>query len=323
MLKILYAASSNVNSKIQLARFMQAMNGLGYIIKIAAYKNFSPTNLSIDWTLDCLQNIFKPETITLDNDNFVTYFEQVKYFNPDLIISDMEYYSSEIATSLGITLWQCSSSLLNFALPNEYKYNLGLFKKYAFLFNRVPVNTQRLIGIQDVANCNYVYSHFGDCIDSPSLKTGYEWIRPYHQVGKESIPCQHNMVGAMLGSDKKLLSILNKYPDTVCFTDIAGETYSNTIIKDIDNTEEYYCNIANCNLFMCGGQTSFLADAFYNKKYTITIGSTDAECIISSAVSEKLKLSHTIFDSYINVTPEVTPTLSADIKYLHERILEL
>ena len=138
MLKILYAAANNQNAKIQLSRFMEAIKGKPYIVKVAAYKKSSP-EMNIDWTLDCLLNIFEPEHISLDNDNFQTYYEQVKYFNPDLIISDLEYFTSYIANVLNITLWQCSSSIINFSLVGEYKYNLGIFKKYAYIFNKNPI----------------------------------------------------------------------------------------------------------------------------------------------------------------------------------------
>ena len=76
MLKILYAASNNENARIQLARFIKAMVGKPFIIKVAAYKKSSPKGMSIDWTLDCLLNIFNPEHLTFDNDNLKTYFNQ-------------------------------------------------------------------------------------------------------------------------------------------------------------------------------------------------------------------------------------------------------
>jgi hypothetical protein len=326
MLKILYAAQNNVNSKIQLTRFLNAMCGTQHRIKIAAYKISSPQNVSIDWTLDCLQNMFKPEHVTLDNDNFITYYNQVKHYNPDLIISDMEYYTSEIANTLGTALWQCSSSMINFALTNEYKYNLGIFKRYAFLFNRNPLHSQRMINIQDNSNCNYVYSHFGDCQSPPSLKEGYEWIRPYHQVGKIRVPCQHNVVGGILGSNKPLISLLKRHADSVCFTDFQGETYANPMVKDIRNQEEYFCNLRNSNLFACAGQTSFLADAFYNSKHSVVlVNLEDPECVINSTISEKLGLSTSIYQPQEELPLaqpfEIVP--SERIKFLHERIEEL
>lgn len=297
------------------------MNGLPYIIKIAAFKASSPPNVHIDWTLDCLQNMFKPDTVSLDSQNFATYYQQVKYYNPDLVISDMEYYTSEIAANLGATLWQCSSGLLNYALANEYKYNLGIFKKYAILTSRSPLQVQRMINIQDNSNCNYVYSHFGDHANAPPLKTGYEWIRPYFQIGKYSKPCQHNMVGASLSPDLGLIQFLRQNPDSVCFIPGNPTSYNNPIIKNIDNESEYYCNLYNSKLFVCGGQTSFLADAFYNLKYTITTVGQDLETATNIAVSEKIKLSNSIFTNIEekNIVPQLRP----EGQFLHEKVQEL
>jgi len=328
MLKILYAASENENAKIQLSRFMKAMEGTSNIVKVAAYKRSSPP-IHIDWTLDCLKNIFKPDLLSLDdNDNFITYFQQVKYFNPDLIISDLEYFTSHIANVLGTTLWQCSSSIINFALSFEYKYNLGIFKRYAFLFNKNPIHVQRIVNILDNSNCNFVYSHFGDVVDSPPLKAGFEWVRPYHQIGKVSIPCQHNLVAGTLSGNKKIAALLKKYPDSVIFSEVCSEAYNNPIVKDIRNETEYFCNLKNSNLFVCEGQTSFLADAFYNEKYTAVLTKLDdPECVLNSTISEKLGLSKSIYQDtenlnlLLNLPLPINP--DKNTKFLHERIEEI
>lgn len=326
MLKILYAASNNENAKIQLSRFQQIMEGKPYVLKIAAYKKSSP-NINIDWTLDCLHNIFKPEHITLDNDNYNTYFEQVKYYNPDLIISDMEYFTSHIANELDISLWQCSSSLINFALTNDYKYNLGVFKRYAYLFGKSPAQVKRLNEIIGKSNCNLVYSHFGDTETPPPLKEDYEWVRPYHTTGKISVPCQHNVVAGALGSNKDMLRLLKQYADSVYFTEFVGEKYANPAMKDIRNVEEFACNLRNSRLFMCEGQTSFLADAFYNNRYSIVMPDLqDTECVVNSTISEKLGLSTSIYQSSQDLDQWMdlqVPVKLGNIKYLHERIEEL
>lgn len=326
MLKILYAAGNNSNGKIALARFIKAMQGKPFTIKVAAYKKSSP-NINIDWTLDCLLNIFRPEHISLDNQNLDTYFKQIKYYAPDLIISDMEYFTSHIANELDITLWQCSSSLINFALTTKQKYSLGIFKHHAYLLNKNPLNTQRHIHVLDNSNGNFIYSHFGDSQLPPEIKPEYEWIRPYHHVGKISVPCQHNIVAGMLNSNKNILRLLKQYTDSVVFTGFTEEQYPNLLMKDINNEEEYFCNIKNSNLFANEGQTSFLADAFYNGKYSIVIPNTeDPECMINSTISEKLMLSTSIYQSedlnpYINLSIPVN--YNKHIKYLHEKVEEL
>lgn len=328
MLKILYAASENENSKIQLSRFLQAMKGSRHTIKIAAYKLSSPHLVNIDWTLDCLKNMFKAEHTSLDNDNFTTYYQQVKYYNPDLIISDLEYYTSHIANVLGTTLWQCSSSIVNLALQNDYKYNLGIFKRYAFLFNKNQANTQRLINVLDNSNCNFVYSHFGDTESPPELKPDFEWVRPYHTVGKKSMLCEHTIVAGAIGNNKKIISLLKQYPDSVCFTEFLDEYYENPTLKDIRNLEEFSCNLRNSGLFVCEGQTSFLADAFYNRKHSVVLTNfEDPECVVNSTISEKLNLSTSIYSTDENLIPlmniETPIHLNEKVKFLHERIEDL
>lgn len=328
MLKILYAAQNNCNAKLQLSRFIKAMEGKPFIIKIAAFKKSSPKHLSIDWTLDCLLNVFNPEHISQDNENFSTYYQQVKYYKPDLIISDMEYFTSHIANVLNITIWQCSSSIINFALPKDYKYDLGIFSKHAHTFNKNPIHTQRLVNILDNSNSNFVYSHFGDSELPPTLVEGFEWIKPYHQLGKISIPCQHNIVAAASGSNKKILDVLKQYADSVVFTEFQGEKYTGLLMKDIGDEEEYFCNLRNSNLFISEGQPSFLADAFYNEKYSVVFPNLeDPVCIINSTISEKIKLSKSVYqilenlNSYMNLTVPIH--YDSSIEYLHEKVEKL
>lgn len=326
MLKILYATSNNSGAKIQLARFMKAMQDKPYIVKVAAYQKSSP-KINIDWTLNCLLNIYKPDLISLDNDNFAIYLDQVKYFAPDLIISDLEYFTSQVANILNTTLWQCSSSMLNFALSHEEKYNLGAFKHYSYVLNKHPLHTQRTVNLIDNSNCNFVYSHLGDIENSPKLKEQFEWIRPYHVTGKYAVPCQHNVIAATLGNNKKILHLLKKHNDSVVFSDFDGEEYSNLLVKDIGNEEEYSCNLKNSNVFVCEGQTSFLADAFYNQKYSVILTDLkDAECILNAAFAEKAQISSVIYDSAtdlnVYMNRKITNQLNDTTQFLHERIWE-
>jgi uncharacterized protein (TIGR00661 family) len=327
MLKILYAASNSENAKIQLWRFLKAIEGKPYQIKVAAYKKSSPKHINIDWTLDCLLNIFRPNLLSLDNENFKTYYDQVKYFAPDLIISDTEYFTSQIANMLNIALWQCSSSLINFALSFDEKYNLGLFKKFSYVFNKDPMHTQRTVNILDNSNYNLVYSHFGDINNAPKLKPNFEWIRPYSSVGKEYATCFHNVTAACFRNNKKILALLKQVPDSVMFSQFSEETHPNLLMKDISEQEEYFCNLRNSYLFVCEGQTSFLSDAFYNKKYTAIVPNfAEPECILNAIFSTHFKLSSTIYsieDDLIRLmSNKVECSFNPQIKLLHEKIAE-
>lgn len=315
MLKILYAASDNQNAKLQLYRFIQAIKDKPVQLKIAAYKDYSP-NTNIDWTLDSLLNIFNKDQISFDNPNFKVYFEQIKYYNPDLIISDLEYFTSYIANELNITLWQCSSSIINFALTKSQKYNLGIFKEYSYVFNKNPQHVQRIVNILDNSNYKFVYSHFGDYVSPPEIQEGYEWIRPYHSVGKQSINCRHDVVISSLKFSSNLLKSFKKYEDVVLFSE-EDNIYSGFKTKNIYNEQEYFCNIKNSNVFACEGQTTFLADAFYNgKKPFIITNYSDTDCIINSVISKKFNLIAS--DNDLNLTP----ALNNNICFLHEKISE-
>lgn len=315
-MKILYAAGNNSSAKIQLSRFIDAAPS--HIIKVAAYKKSSPKDISIDWTLDCLLNIFKPDHISTEsNENFEVYYEQVKEFAPDLIISDLEYFTSYIANVLNVPVWQCSSALINHGLARKSKYDLGVFKTHAYTFNRNAQQIQRNTNIISNADQKFIYSHYGDMENSPEITEGYEWIRPYHQIGKESVPCQHNLVGITPSSNKAMIRILKNQRDCVLFTEAYTEKYEGLQVKNIRNEEEYFCNLQNSKALVCEGQTSFLADAFYNHKPSVIYTDySDPECILNTVISEKFKLSTSV-DNIIQINK---PQLNNQILYLHEKI---
>jgi uncharacterized protein (TIGR00661 family) len=304
-----------------------AMRNTTHQIKIAAYKLSSPKNVNIDWCLDALLNIYKPDHLSLDNDNLNIYFEQVKSFAPDLIISDLEYFTSHVANELNIALWQYSSSMINYALTRREKYDLGLFKYHAHLLNRAPSHTQRTVNLIDNSDRNLVYSHYGDAISPPKLKDNFEWIRPYHQMGKDYVPCQHYVIAALSNNNKQVLDVIKKYPDSVAFLEHSSEKYNNILVKDIGMEDEYYCNLKNSPLFVCQGQTSFLADAFYNGKFSLIYPDyEDADSITNSQLSKRLDLgcimSH-LADISVFSDRKACPVYNDSIKYLDEYIKEL
>lgn len=326
-MKILYAASNNQNAKIQLTRFLEATQESKHQIKIAAYKRSSPINANIDWTLDALLNIYKPDLLSLNNDNLTIYLEQVKNFAPDLVISDLEYFTSAVANDLNVTVWQCSSSMINFALSRREKYNLGLFKNFAHTVRKDPIHTQRIVNIIDNSARNLTYSHYGDTASPPGLEPGFQWVRPYHKVFKSYAPCQHFITAGLSSNDKHLLALLKKYPDCAVFMERCEEQHQDLLIKDIRIEHEYYCNLRNSSFFVCQGQTSFLADAFYNGKYSLVYPDyADAEVITNSQISQKLGLASIMSysaDIASCVSNEIQPVYSDTVKYLHEYLEEL
>jgi uncharacterized protein (TIGR00661 family) len=321
-MKILYAASNNQNARIQLSRFLRNMDGSDHLIKVAAYKVSSPKGFNIDWTLDALLNIYRPDLLSLDNDNLNVYFDQIKAFAPDLIISDLEYFTSYLAGLMTVPLWQCSSSLLDYGLAN--KYNLGLFKYYAHSLNRDPTHTQRTVNLITNSSRNLVCSHFGDLEQAPALLDNFEWVRPYHQVSKLSVPCQHNVVAGFSETNAGVLDVLKSYSDSVVFMESCAEKYHNVYVKDIGNEDEYYCNLRNSFYFVCQGQASFLADAFYNGKFSFIYPNyRDTESIINSHLSKRLGLGDIVAHGLGRTFEMALPAYNSSIKYLHEKISDI
>jgi hypothetical protein len=318
MLKILYAAGNWENSKYQLLRFMEAIKDKPYNIKIAAYKKSSFSSLNIDFTLDCILHYKYPHVLDKLNNNFSIYLDQIRSFNPDLIISDLEYFSSRVAYILNIQLWQCSSLFTTFALKNRKRdnstYSYHLYNdKNVFFYRNIIDNSDKI----------FYYSNLCDISKSES---NFEWIRPYYKVGKKSPTCEHNIVAVSPTNNKKILSILKKYDDCVLFTDSHKELYKNIEVKSLNNEEEYYCNIRNCKLFICEGQENFLADGFYNNKYSLVVyDQSNYECVCNSMISQKYNLSKNIFNSDIGkyFSRDVEYSLNKDVRFLHERIDEI
>jgi len=127
----------------------------------------------------------------------------------------------------------------------------------------------------------------------------------------------------MIQPNKNIIGLLKRYEDSVIFSEDCNEDYPNIILKDIKNTEEYTCNIYNANLFVCGGQTSFLADAFYNGKYSLVLPDySDTECVINSVASERFGLSDTIYglDDDLDFSKSIITKYNSEIKLLHEII---
>lgn len=320
-IKILYACGKSNNSKLQLYRFLQATKHKPYIIKIAAYKNYS-TNVNIDWTLDCLLNIYNPVQLFVDNDNFRMYIEQIKSFNPDLIISDLEYFTTYAGLNLNIPVWQCSSSIINFAFTKKQKYNLSLFKQYSWIFNKNPNTFQKITNIVENSSKKFVYSHLGDTDNPPELNTNYEYIRPYHTIGKQSAVCKHNIVAASFLANKNIINAIKNYQDNVMFSEFIDENYENIQLKNLYQDDEYFCNLANSNFFVCEGQATFLADSFYNNKKPFVLPNfQDPECLLNSTISEHFQLSDNLNNlNKKNSCEQISYSLNKDISFLHDKI---
>ncbi len=317
-MKILYAACSRKGAQLQLGRFLSAVAQDGHQIKLAGFNESCP-GFYLDWTLDALLDMFNLEHISFDNDNLRTYFNQVKSFDPDLIISDLEVFSSHVGLVLNKPVWQVSPLLLYHGLSHAEKTNMGVYKNYSYIFNKQATIDDLIKNAIVNADKKFVYSHFGDA-SSAALMDGFEWVRPYHVTGKLSVPCQHNVCGVTLRNEKKYINYLKKFGDTVLFSTNLDEKYPGLMLKDISNLVEYGCNLKNCNLSINQGFTDLLADAYYNNKFSGVLPDfSQAECVINALYTEHLGLGKVIYQEEDLETLEIKTTYNK-LEFLHEKL---
>lgn len=312
-MKILYAASNDYNGKIQLDRFLQHIDRNIFNIKISAYRNFYP-ECSVDWTLNCLSN---NDVVKLTNNSYIEiYLDQVSKFNPDLIISDLEINTSYVAAQLNIKLWHVSSKLNNFAMLPIYKMHMGLHKYYIDLFK----SHKYIKDLINIANKNYIYSHWGDILEAPTTKEGFEWIRPYYAIGKYSEPCKHNIIAINNCNNPEMLKYLKNKQDTVLFSHNPESKYNGFISKSINDTLEYICNVYNSNTLVCDGSASLVADAVYNKKrLIIEPNKRNIECLFNYLMYQNI-FNYLITDGVIE---PIDLNIKPNVKFLHEHLEEL
>lgn len=314
--KILYAASNRNGSKLQLHRFLEQMQFSDCVIKVAGYKKMG---MNLDWTLDALRDIGNHKVVSINNDNFEIYLSQVKAFSPNLIISDLEVYSSYIGYILGIQVWQVSPLLLNVAQPPIREVYTN--RNYKSMFN---ISDDKLLkNVIFNADKSFVYSHLCDVKKPPILLDKYEWIRPYFYLGSISKPCEHNVVSVIHSNIDKMLKILKDESDVIVFTD--KDIHAVDEAKDICDDKEYACNLKNSLYFISQGSTDILADAFYNNKYPIIMPDMfDAESVMNAMFYEHYDLGYVSYDGIIsrdikdfNIVPD------ENVKYLHEKVFEV
>ncbi len=322
-LKILYAASNSIGSKIRLYRFLNAIKDKNYNIKIAAYIKSSP-NVSIDWTLDALLNIYDPKKICFDNNVLKIYMDQIKYFNPDLIISDLEVFTSYIANTLNIKCWQVSPLLLNKAIPHYVKYNIGLYKNYSSLSNSHWTSDTYMANLIVNSDRKLVYSYFCDT-NYFDLNNGYEWVRPYYLDGKKTKTSEHNMIAITPECNKKIISFAQSHSDSIIFSEKNTEKFNGVINKSYLDEQEYACNLSSSNVILHEGHTSFMADCFYNKKYPFMIPDfINSECTMNSLFADYFNIGKIINSKNLPSNEEqIDFTFNKNSMYLHQRIEQL
>lgn len=309
-MKILYAAGTRKHACVQMERIIKHLSPT-FEIKIAAF--LGPLISFANWNLNALRNFLDPDTIPFKGENYEIYADQVKSFAPDLILSDLESYTSVIGIDLGIPVWQINPVLTYYGLSISDKIKLKI-KNYNKIFTQIsgslPEEENRILShIIKKSERKLAYSHFGDL--GFKLISGYDWIRPFHVLGKESKMCQHEAVSICPYEDKNLIKICNKFKDPVIFG----------FNKDINNQIEYACNLKNAERFYTNGISDYCADAYYNGKYNFIVSNLGQdESSLNMIMSTKTKIGIPI-DTEIKETKTVIPNFNQNIKDLKGELL--
>lgn len=183
-MKILYAANNSDCSYYSLKRFLQTYYNY-YDIRVAAYTK-SIKDLNANWTLDAILDFRgKHENILFDNSNYTLYSRQIKKFAPDLIISDLETYTSHIAVEHSIPLWQVSPSLIYYGTQNKH----NIYKYYSAVVDKDHLKRSHLQFAIRNADRRLVISHLCDHPNRPELLAGFEWVRPNYDNLETSLAC--------------------------------------------------------------------------------------------------------------------------------------
>lgn len=317
-MRIFYAAGNRLGSFYQLKRFINSVKHKNYEIKVSAFKK-SLGDIDAEYMLDALLNFTNPNALISFNGNYIYYLNEIKRFNPDLIISDFEIYTSIIACELKIKLWQFSPINLYYALDDKTKQNLNIHKFYSHLIEADRKKAEYLSQVFNYSNRKFALSHLCDCENRPNLIKNYEWSRPSFVLGSNTNNFNYTII--LANSNK---NILNDFKDknSILFSPFKYEIYNKMIVEDINNELEYKNSIDNCKFFISDGTASFLADAFYNQKYCFSIPRyNDIETIISSYMNEFYSIGKINYDD--NLIKNVNITIDNNVKFISEYLEEL
>lgn len=320
-IKILYAAGNRPEVYLQMQRILHHLDDQYFTVKIAAYNNYYFQQ--IDWTLDALKNVLDKRNFSIKSPYLSDYYEQVKLYNPDLIISDLEVYSSYIGNLLGIKVWQVSPLLFLFAEKNWSTFN----DRYSTLVDDIfGSEYDYLTNVFNNSEQKFIYSYFADLKQQPVIVEGYDWIRPYHMMGKKHSVSQYQVCAQLFDNNKKIINQLKEYnKETVLYSFNNQEQYSFLKLKKIEYNEDYYYNIFNSNLIYNQGYSHFLADAFYNKQFSwVNPNYLSLDSAFYSIYSENFGLSKSIYHQIeLMEEKKIDYNYNLNVKYLHQKIFDI
>ncbi|MHA2427477.1 MAG: hypothetical protein ACXADB_05600 [Candidatus Hermodarchaeia archaeon] len=300
-MKIVYSCSNRIGAGVQLTRFLRRMEGSEHEVRIAGFRRPTESITHIDWTLDAMRHRYSSK----NKQGLIELFgyhglpdvgfkelsillEEISEYNPDLVICDAEPIVANIAKVLGFRLWYCSPLHLLDGVkwgPGQIKYRARL-EKHRKLLDKLPI-----------AERVFVYSPFGDIEGTgPELKSGYEWMQPYHHCGDTDGAKSGGVAILKDGTRISILSkILNCVPpfDLTLFSRYKYDLSHLVSVSMLDQEgrDKYRDIVSRSSWVFTTGETSFVADAVYNgAKVCVAPDLNDPETLLNATLIEQYGL---------------------------------
>ena len=291
VMKILYSAGNRSGADIQLFRFLKYYSG---DIKIAAYVKSSQSLTHVDWTLDALDNDLVVKTYSyltfghkqappVSTEELKILIQDVKEYAPDLIICDMEPIMSHIAKTLNIRLWYCSP----IHLQDGVLWEKGQ-KRYAASMENIRIYLSRMPEAERIL----VYSPFCDVVNRPKLREKYEWVSPYYF----QVPHAGQEENVAIINDDSRISELSRLLNCLYSFQLRLFSRFSHNLSNIDSasiSDEESCKeiLKEGGWLFTTGETSFVADAFYNGiKICISPNLKDPETLLNAMMLRIYKI---------------------------------
>jgi len=292
MFKILYAAGDRPSSKFNLIKFKQYCSRPGIQLIVSSYSSLGEeADYNLDILLDCLSGRCLYNT---KSHSYQKYANWIKENSPNLIISDLEFFTSFAAIEFQIPCWQVSPLLLYYALPKKIKDCFKIHRDYKSLFNTQNGNKSYINYIINNSDRRMILSHFCDSPLFSDISQGYEWVRPDYDLLDE-VEKNGYLIDAEINT--KNLNI------------VRGSGY-----------DFYNGKFENYTKYVSDGKTVFLADAFYNQKQVIMSPNYgDMECLLNYKIYEYYGFCKNVNNLYKKTeTPDIV--INDSVKFLKEYI---
>ena len=175
-MRILLGGGNFKGSNIMLSRFLE--NLTEHEVKICAWYRNHQYLPHIDWCIDALQKHSTKNYFyihhgikgpSVDHDVAIEVLDDIVDWDPELVISDCEAFTACAAKALNVPLWYCSSML---------QFN-GIEHVYGEINNNAFLQTRDILKGLPKGDVYLVYSALCEISSPPTLREGFEWVRPY------------------------------------------------------------------------------------------------------------------------------------------------